>query len=317
MDSTAILETEFEPELFISPYMEIQKEIKTPKPKLNGKPKVSVSKTNTKTIKAPGSSKERVAPVSYTHLDVYKRQDGDKTVVGEKGISLSGGQKARISLARAVYSGADIYLLDDVLSAVDAHVGKKIIDNVLGRNGILASKTVILATNSVHVLHEAHNIYMLKNGTISESGDYDTVMERKSDLAQLLQEFGKTKKSQETETETETEIEEVSEQAHSSTKRREIDPVDVEEEIIEYVSESIDPGQVNTGGFRRGSLVSFGHEYTDDEEDDTARKTGKTEEKLGKGQVKRDAILSYLRAASYKYIIPVSYTHLDVYKRQS
>ncbi|KAG2736928.1 hypothetical protein G9P44_001018 [Scheffersomyces stipitis] len=61
MDSTAILETEFEPESFISPYMEIQKEIKTPKPKLNGKPKVSVSKTNTKTIKAPGSSKERVA----------------------------------------------------------------------------------------------------------------------------------------------------------------------------------------------------------------------------------------------------------------
>ncbi|KAG2736930.1 hypothetical protein G9P44_001020 [Scheffersomyces stipitis] len=235
--------------------------------------------------------------------DFQSLADGDKTVVGEKGISLSGGQKARISLARAVYSGADIYLLDDVLSAVDAHVGKKIIDNVLGRNGILASKTVILATNSVHVLHEAHNIYMLKNGTISESGDYDTVMERKSDLAQLLQEFGKTKKSQETETETETEIEEVSEQAHSSTKRPEIDPVDVEEEIIEYVSESIDPGQVNTGGFRRGSLVSFGHEYTDDEEDDTARKTGKTEEKLGKGQVKRDAILSYLRAASYKYII--------------
>lgn len=54
--------------------------------------------------------------------------DGDETVVGERGISLSGGQKARVALARAVYSRADIFLLDDVLSAVDAHVGRHIIN---------------------------------------------------------------------------------------------------------------------------------------------------------------------------------------------
>lgn len=57
--------------------------------------------------------------------------DGDETLVGEKGISLSGGQKARLSLARAVYSRADIYLLDDILSAVDAEVSKNIIEHVL------------------------------------------------------------------------------------------------------------------------------------------------------------------------------------------
>lgn len=62
---------------------------------------------------------------------------GDKTEIGEKGINLSGGQKQRISLARAVYANAEIYLLDDPLSAVDSHVGKHIFDNVIGPNGIL------------------------------------------------------------------------------------------------------------------------------------------------------------------------------------
>ena len=65
---------------------------------------------------------------------------GDMTEIGEKGINLSGGQKQRISLARAVYSNSDIYLLDDALSAVDAHVGKHIFDNVIGPKGMLKEK---------------------------------------------------------------------------------------------------------------------------------------------------------------------------------
>jgi ABC-type multidrug transport system fused ATPase/permease subunit len=68
---------------------------------------------------------------------------GDKTEIGEKGINLSGGQKQRISLARAVYSNADIYFLDDPLSAVDSHVGKDIFDNVIGPNGMLKNKVQI------------------------------------------------------------------------------------------------------------------------------------------------------------------------------
>ncbi len=65
---------------------------------------------------------------------------GDETEIGEKGINLSGGQKQRISLARALYSNADIYFFDDPLSAVDAHVGKCIFDNVIGPNGMLKEK---------------------------------------------------------------------------------------------------------------------------------------------------------------------------------
>jgi ABC-type multidrug transport system fused ATPase/permease subunit len=68
---------------------------------------------------------------------------GENTEIGEKGINLSGGQKQRISLARAIYSDADIYMLDDPLSAVDSHVGKHIFDNVIGPNGILKDKVTL------------------------------------------------------------------------------------------------------------------------------------------------------------------------------
>ena len=65
---------------------------------------------------------------------------GEETEIGEKGINLSGGQKQRISLARSIYYDADIYLLDDPLSAVDSHVAKHIFNNVIGPNGILSKK---------------------------------------------------------------------------------------------------------------------------------------------------------------------------------
>ena len=65
-------------------------------------------------------------------------------MIAFQGINLSGGQKQRISLARAVYNNADIYLLDDPLSAVDAHVGKHIFDHVIGPNGLLKDKTRLM-----------------------------------------------------------------------------------------------------------------------------------------------------------------------------
>ena len=73
-------------------------------------------------------------------VDIALFPAGDETELGEKGINLSGGQKQRVSLARAVYSGSDIYLLDDPLSAVDSKVGKHLFDSVIGPNGILKNK---------------------------------------------------------------------------------------------------------------------------------------------------------------------------------
>ncbi|RCI15841.1 hypothetical protein L249_2959 [Ophiocordyceps polyrhachis-furcata BCC 54312] len=122
--------------------------------------------------------------------DFAQLPDGDETVVGERGISLSGGQKARVSLARAVYARADIYLLDDVLSAVDSHVGRHIIDNVLGPRGLLSSKTRILATNAITVLRQASYITLLKDGEVAEKGTYSQLVSSKGLVAELVKTAG-------------------------------------------------------------------------------------------------------------------------------
>lgn len=127
--------------------------------------------------------------------DIKVLPDGDATFVGEKGISLSGGQKARLSLARAVYARGDVYLLDDVLSAVDSHVGKQIIEKVLSRElGILKTKTIILATNSLLVLNYSNSIDLLERGEIVERGTFSEILESEGSngkLYTLLKEFGK------------------------------------------------------------------------------------------------------------------------------
>jgi ABC-type multidrug transport system fused ATPase/permease subunit len=102
---------------------------------------------------------------------------GDKTPVGERGCNLSGGQRARVNLARAVYRNAQIYLLDDVLSAVDAHVGKYLFDECLGPNGYLAKRKAarILITHQVHFLKEADWIIVIEKGKILRQGTWNEV----------------------------------------------------------------------------------------------------------------------------------------------
>ena len=118
--------------------------------------------------------------------DMKSLPDGDQTEVGERGISLSGGQKARLTLARAVYARADVYLLDDVLSAVDQHVGRHLITNVLGPRGLLASKTRVLATNSIPILLEADFVTLLRDGKVLETGTFEQLMAMKGEVANLI-----------------------------------------------------------------------------------------------------------------------------------
>ncbi|CAF2952696.1 unnamed protein product [Rotaria sp. Silwood2] len=93
---------------------------------------------------------------------------GDLLMIGDKGINLSGGQKARISLARALYADADLYLLDDPLAAVDPKVAKKIFDECIGPRSLLRGKTRILVTHQTHFLVEADQMILLTNGRINE-----------------------------------------------------------------------------------------------------------------------------------------------------
>jgi ATP-binding cassette subfamily C (CFTR/MRP) protein 1 len=110
---------------------------------------------------------------------------GVETEIGERGINLSGGQKARVSLARAVYNDADLYLLDDPLSAVDAHVGRHIFAECI--KGSLKGKTRLFVTHHLHVLPECDFIVILdKDGTIKASGSYEEITASGIDVSQYI-----------------------------------------------------------------------------------------------------------------------------------
>ncbi|XP_049275831.1 multidrug resistance-associated protein 1-like [Rhipicephalus sanguineus] len=93
--------------------------------------------------------------------DINKLQTGDMTEVGEKGTNLSGGQKQRISLARAVYSQSDIYLLDDPLTALDPVVASRVFRDVIGSRGMLRSKTRIVVCNQGHFLRHMDKLVLV------------------------------------------------------------------------------------------------------------------------------------------------------------
>nr|XP_005494837.2 canalicular multispecific organic anion transporter 2 isoform X1 [Zonotrichia albicollis] len=114
---------------------------------------------------------------------------GDQTEIGEKGINLSGGQRQRVSLARAVYSSSDIFLLDDPLSAVDSHVAKHIFDKVIGPDGILKGKTRILVTHGISFLPQVDHIFVLVDGKISEMGSYQELLKQNKAFAEFLRNY--------------------------------------------------------------------------------------------------------------------------------
>jgi len=104
------------------------------------------------------------------NVDLKEFHKGDKTEIGERGVNLSGGQKARVSLARALYSDSDIYLLDDPLSAVDAHVGEIIFKQSI--QNLLGDKTVLLNTHHLHFAKCCENIILMDKGHVIASGNY-------------------------------------------------------------------------------------------------------------------------------------------------
>ncbi|KAL8214885.1 hypothetical protein R6Q57_004334 [Mikania cordata] len=116
--------------------------------------------------------------------DLEMMEFGDQTEIGERGINLSGGQKQRIQLARAVYQDCDIYLLDDVFSAVDAHTGSDIFKECV--RGALRNKTILLVTHQVDFLHNVDLILVMRNGMIVQSGKYDELLQSGLDFKNLV-----------------------------------------------------------------------------------------------------------------------------------
>ncbi len=130
--------------------------------------------------------------------DMRLLESGDMTMIGERGINLSGGQKQRVSLARAAYSGRDIYLLDDPLSALDPAVANKVFEACL--LGLLKDRTRLLVTNQLQFLSRCNAVAVLKSdtvdegavapGRISEIGTYDELMESEGAFSKLMKKSG-------------------------------------------------------------------------------------------------------------------------------
>lgn len=127
---------------------------------------------------------EKVVEVCQLKQDFQLLPYGENTLVGERGINLSGGQCARVNLARAIYHDADIYLLDDPLSAVDTHVGKGIFDDCI--QTFLKDKTVVLITHQFHYLKHVDKIIILADGAIQAEGTYHDLLKLGLDLTQMM-----------------------------------------------------------------------------------------------------------------------------------
>ncbi|XP_057310595.1 ATP-binding cassette sub-family C member 4-like [Hydractinia symbiolongicarpus] len=212
---------------------------------------------------------ERTITACALTQDIKSFAKGDLTLVGERGVSLSGGQKARVSLARAVYANADIYLLDDPLSAVDTKVGKYIFEKCI--NGLLRKKIVVLATHQIQYLKYATDIVCLKKDSTTITGSLQELSKNGVNLISILHEESHEK-----------------EWEHDSAIETEdhIEYMHVDRNEIGLSKVITDIGQTNKG--LHGSLESLNsfdvdsgkNEEVEEDEEEESRKRGSISAKL-------------------------------------
>jgi ABC-type multidrug transport system fused ATPase/permease subunit len=126
--------------------------------------------------------------------DLEQLPEGDRTAIGNRGINLSGGQKQRIALARAVYRAADINILDDVLSAVDVHVGKLLFDECIC--GAMERSTRILVTNNLQILERCDRVVVVERGRIVEAGSAQQLLVDPASVVSTMRRAGGVSKEQ-------------------------------------------------------------------------------------------------------------------------
>ncbi|KAI5476304.1 ABC transporter [Pseudohyphozyma bogoriensis] len=182
--------------------------------------------------------------------------EGDMTEIGEKGIALSGGQRQRVSICRTLYYNADVVLLDDILSALDAHVGASIFKDVI--MGALANKTRILATHAIHLMPAANRILCLENGKIVEQGTYAELVAANGTFARLAAEYGRAEAEKEKEEKEKLERERLekmgSEEKVESGASSTTDETAVKEEAVVLTRKKKESGQMQKEEQGQGSI---------------------------------------------------------------
>ncbi|CAF3218273.1 unnamed protein product [Rotaria sp. Silwood2] len=137
---------------------------------------------------------QRVVHATALDTDFVQLSHGANTLVGDQGVMLSGGQKACVNMARALYRDADIYLLDDPLSAVDAKVSKHLFEKSIKK--YLHDKICILVTHQIQFLQDSKKIIVLDNGEMIQIGTYEELLVFSSTFAQLLEDINQHQQEQ-------------------------------------------------------------------------------------------------------------------------
>ncbi|KAJ3356578.1 hypothetical protein HDU91_005530, partial [Kappamyces sp. JEL0680] len=130
---------------------------------------------------------QQVVDCCALQRDLELFPDGADTFIGERGVTLSGGQKARVALARAVYLDADLYLFDDPLAAVDTNVSRHIFENCI--RGLLRGKSIVLVTHNLPVVKWADQVLVLEHGQCAAFGSYQDILQSPCEFARLFQDL--------------------------------------------------------------------------------------------------------------------------------
>ncbi|CAK3849796.1 ABC transporter [Lecanosticta acicola] len=190
---------------------------------------------------------DQVVDACALRPDLEMLPAGDLTEIGERGITVSGGQKQRLNIARAIYFNADIVLMDDPLSAVDAHVGRHIMDNAIC--GLLKGKARVLATHQLHVLNRVDRIVWMKEGGIHKVATFPELMANDSEFQELMKTTATEEHQEEEEHANDDEREEEKKQARKKKGRKPAGALmQQEERAVDSVGWSVYAAYVRASG---------------------------------------------------------------------
>lgn len=200
---------------------------------------------------------DEVVDACALRADLDMLPHNDQTEIGERGITVSGGQKARLNIARAIYFNSDIMIMDDPLSAVDAHVGRHIFDNAIC--GLLKDKCRILATHQLHVLHRCDRIIWLQDGQIETIDTFENLMRDNEGFQKMMASTAQEEKVEEEDEANEDEVEDEKKDAKKrKVAKRGLALMQREERAVNSVSWSVYGAYIRASGrMLNGPMIVF------------------------------------------------------------